>query len=393
MTVGLAGKQVNYDYNNRPWRVRFAGQTSIFTYGPDGKRQRKTVNGKQTFYAGMAEIRDLGGAGEQIILQPHADFRIVDGVVSYLHRDHLSSVRLITNAAGQVEQRTSYTPYGDPTTANTASIPEEHSFIGERFDASTGLLYLNARYYDPALGRFMQPDWWEVRQAGVGTNRYAYSFNDPVNLSDRNGHEYQRTWFDDLLEVFAGVTAKVIGQDDNGLNVASNALGRIGEGANEAARTFVPAYAASQNTVASLESGNYADAGVYFLQTGLEMFTLRMSLQSGGGRKGGSSSNTVYSVDDVVNTPNMPDYTPTTIDGRLYRGHSLKRMNERGLVPTVVENTIEDAHLVGVGNRPETLVYYDPVNRVMVTTNFRGDVITVRPGGPPRPGALMPLGD
>ncbi len=180
-----------------------------------------------------------------------------------------------------MEQATSYTPYGDPTTDNTASIPEEHSFIGERFDASTGLLYLNARYYDPALGRFMQPDWWEVRQTGVGTNRYAYSFNDPVNLSDPNGHEYQRTWFDDLLEVFAGVTANVIGQDDNGLNVASNALGRIGEGANEAARTFVPAYAASQNTVASLESGNYADAGVYFLQTGLEMFTLRMSLQSG----------------------------------------------------------------------------------------------------------------
>ena len=35
----------------------------------------------------------------------------------------------------------------------------------------------------------MQPDWWEVRQPGVGTNRYAYSFNDPVNLSDPNGHE------------------------------------------------------------------------------------------------------------------------------------------------------------------------------------------------------------
>jgi len=89
-----------------------------------------------------------------------------------------------------VAQSTSYTPFGDPTTATLlASTPEEHSFIGERFDASTGLLYLNARYFDPALGRFLQPDWWEVRQAGVGTNRYAYSFNDPVNLSDRNGHQ------------------------------------------------------------------------------------------------------------------------------------------------------------------------------------------------------------
>ena len=154
------------------------------------------VGASETFYAGMAEIRNFGDANESILLQPHPDFRITDAggaaeAVSYLHRDHPASVRLITNAAGQVEQSTSYTPYGDPTTATLlASTPEEHSFIGERFDASTGLLYLNARYYDPALGRFMQPDWWWVRQAGVGTNRYAYAGNDPVNFSDRNGHNF-----------------------------------------------------------------------------------------------------------------------------------------------------------------------------------------------------------
>ncbi len=107
MTVGLAGKQVTYDYNNRPTNVQFAGQTTGYTYGPDGARQTKSVDGVTTFYAGMAEIRDIGGAGEQIILQPHPDFRITDAggpneAVSYLHRDHLSSVRLITNAAGQV---------------------------------------------------------------------------------------------------------------------------------------------------------------------------------------------------------------------------------------------------------------------------------------------------
>ncbi len=48
--------------------------------------------------------------------------------------------------------------------------------------------YLNARYYDPELGRFIQPDWFEVTQAGVGTNRYAYSGNDPVNLTDPGGN-------------------------------------------------------------------------------------------------------------------------------------------------------------------------------------------------------------
>jgi len=35
---------------------------------------------------------------------------------------------------------------------------------------------------------FIQPDWFEVTKAGVGTNRYAYSGNDPVNISDPNGN-------------------------------------------------------------------------------------------------------------------------------------------------------------------------------------------------------------
>jgi RHS repeat-associated protein len=61
-------------------------------------------------------------------------------------------------------------------------------FIGERPDPETGMQYLNARYYDPALGRFISPDDWDPTKAGVGTNRYAYAQNDPVNKSDPNGH-------------------------------------------------------------------------------------------------------------------------------------------------------------------------------------------------------------
>jgi len=68
-------------------------------------------------------------------------------------------------------------------------------------------------------------------------------------------------------------------------------------------------------------------------------------------------------------------------------------MDERGLTPSVVENTVDDAFLVGQGNRPNTLVYYDPTNRVQVVTNFNGDVVTVIPGNAPKPGALAPLGD
>jgi len=121
MTLGLAGKVITYNHANEPTQVVFAGQTTNYTYGPGAIRQTKTVDGVKTFYTSIAEIRNFGTASEQIILQPHADFRITDAgvaneAVSYLHRDHLASVRLITNAAGASEQSNSYTPFGDPDT-------------------------------------------------------------------------------------------------------------------------------------------------------------------------------------------------------------------------------------------------------------------------------------
>jgi len=65
---------------------------------------------------------------------------------------------------------------------------ESHGFIGERHDAETGLMYLNARYYDPKLGRFLSPDTLDPTLPGVGTNRYAYGLNNPVNIADPSGH-------------------------------------------------------------------------------------------------------------------------------------------------------------------------------------------------------------
>ena len=63
-----------------------------------------------------------------------------------------------------------YKPFGEQSEwvlpGNTA--PETKGWIGERHDADAGLQYLNARYYDPELSLFLQPDWFEVTKAGVG---------------------------------------------------------------------------------------------------------------------------------------------------------------------------------------------------------------------------------
>ena len=148
-----------------------------------------------TVYFGAVEIRNWKVAGqEQVLTYPHPAVKLVNGTTpaaaTYLHRDGLSLVRAITNAAGVKIEAVLYKPFGEQSEwvlpGNAA--PETKGWIGERYDADAGLQYLNARYYDPELSLSLQPDWFEVTKAGVGTNRFSYSFNDPVNKFDPGGN-------------------------------------------------------------------------------------------------------------------------------------------------------------------------------------------------------------
>jgi hypothetical protein len=64
---------------------------------------------------------------------------------------------------------------------------------------------------------FIQPDWFDVTMAGVGTNRYAYSFNDPVNKLDPGGNQGLGT----LGLIYADEEGNV---DQEGLNEAMDTL-------------------------------------------------------------------------------------------------------------------------------------------------------------------------
>jgi RHS repeat-associated protein len=97
------------------------------------------------------------------------------------------------------DERMLYTPFGAENEGSwefDAAAPDENrAFIGQYFDGDAGLLYLSARYMDPRLGLFTSPDWLDPPMPGVGTNRYSYSFNDPVNLSDPSGNNiFQDAW-------------------------------------------------------------------------------------------------------------------------------------------------------------------------------------------------------
>jgi RHS repeat-associated protein len=146
------------------------------------------------------EVRNWRVAGaEQVLTYPHPAVKLLNGTTpaaaTWLHRDGLASVRVLTDAAGAKIEAALYKPFGEPSEwvlpGNAA--PESKGWIGERYDADAGLQYLNARYYDPDLSLFLQPDWFEVTKAGVGTNRFSYSFNDPVNKFDPGGNQAAET--------------------------------------------------------------------------------------------------------------------------------------------------------------------------------------------------------
>ncbi|HCT3323396.1 TPA: hemagglutinin repeat-containing protein [Enterobacter cloacae] len=84
-----------------------------------------------------------------------------------------------------------------------------------------------------------------------------------------------------------------------------------------------------------------------------------------------------------MNQPSNPSYQPVrnqpaTISNREYSGHALDRMQDRGVTPSVVENTIKNGQLTP--GRGGTTVHFDPESKISVVTNETGRVVTVKYG-------------
>ena len=78
------------------------------------------------------------------------------GTVSYLHHDQQGSTRLLTGSTGTVTGKCTYGAYGTPTCEGTATTPL--GYDGQYTSTDTGLIYLQARVYDPATAQFLTVD-------------------------------------------------------------------------------------------------------------------------------------------------------------------------------------------------------------------------------------------
>jgi RHS repeat-associated protein len=157
--------------------------TTSFVYAPDGSRLKKISGNTTTLYIG--DDWEVNGGVNTFYLP--GDAVMTNGVISWLGRDQINSVRLTTDAGGNVVQRAHYRPYGERL-ETIATLMTSKGFIGERDDPETALNYLHARYLDPKLGRFITPDPSEdPTQPGVGLNRYAYAGDNPISQLDPSG--------------------------------------------------------------------------------------------------------------------------------------------------------------------------------------------------------------
>ena len=115
----------------------------------------------------------------------------------YLHGDHLGSSSVVTNASGTVVESYSFDAWGAPRNAATwvsdlsewPSYEGDRGFTGHEMLASLELVHMNARIYDPALGRFLSADPIIQAEGDLQNyNRYSYVINNPLKYTDPSGN-------------------------------------------------------------------------------------------------------------------------------------------------------------------------------------------------------------
>lgn len=161
-----------------PWALLLLG-SAIF--GMKGRLERKA-----------AKLMTLGALLLSPLAIDYADTAHADpvpqpvGTVSswyYLHGDHLDTPQVITDASQAVVWEAHYTPFGKATVVNQ-QIENNLRFTGQYYDSETGLHYNLMRYYEPALGRYLQSDL--IGLAG-GSSTYTYVSGNPFAYSDSLG--------------------------------------------------------------------------------------------------------------------------------------------------------------------------------------------------------------
>jgi RHS repeat-associated protein len=192
-----------YDFENRltavtkGWRVQLSPRmftwyfkTISYQYDALGRRISRNTSSDELekfVYDGQDVIADLDGSDQVVrtyLNGPGIDNKIRQTDANgnlYYTSDHLGSTAALTNDSGNVVEQITYDAFGN----SSGSAYTRYTYTGREFDTDTGLYYYRARFYDPAVGRFISED--PIGFAGGNVNIYSYVGNNPILFSDPSG--------------------------------------------------------------------------------------------------------------------------------------------------------------------------------------------------------------
>jgi RHS repeat-associated protein len=195
--------------------------TTIFTYNSQGERVKMSTIFKGMFLlqeryyiGGRYEISSPGEVGDYYYSEllylggdaysAPAVYKKVDNVwnIYYICRDYLGSINVVTDANGAIVQEMAYDPWGRLRNPHTHQLYENEPtlFLGRGFTGHEhlqwyGLINMNARLYDPLVGRFLSPDPYVQDPTNTQNyNRYSYVLNNPLKYTDPTGERYWYCW-------------------------------------------------------------------------------------------------------------------------------------------------------------------------------------------------------
>lgn len=130
-----------------------------------------------------------GVAGQTIAVKVTGDPVSDNNGLFYVYSDHLGSTTAMTNESGvQIGDVTRFYPFGSYRIGGANDISDS-GFTGHKHNDDIGLIYMNARFYVPGIGRFASADTIVPAPTNPQSfNRYSYVFNSPLLLIDPSGH-------------------------------------------------------------------------------------------------------------------------------------------------------------------------------------------------------------
>ena len=209
--IPAKAQDVTYTSFWRPATISENYYVASFTYNGEGDRVRMRMrhNGSASYtryYLGNCyEIDSTSTVKERLYLggdyytAPAVLVKTSSGAnIYYILRDHLGSITRIYKSDNTLLQERSYDAWGrmrNPSTQAVYAPGEEPSlylgrgYTGHEYLKEFGLVNMNARLYDPALGRFLSPDpVVQAPESSQNYNRYSYCLNNPLVHVDKDGN-------------------------------------------------------------------------------------------------------------------------------------------------------------------------------------------------------------